>query len=223
MSCCTSPASTHSTTSMVSASVTRMPWMKWPFLPSRPSAASICGPPPCTTTGLMPTSLSSTTSSAKSAWSSGSVMALPPYLITMVLPWKRRIYGSAWARISALSRGAMFRTSGMGNGVDRPVPNCAASGAASLPSDPAGHLETDDAVVSVGVRDNEQQAERHQHQRVVPEKHGWHHRQQGEAPEVRRGAIVAHQHAACLVVVEHSAHNAPVNQLVKVQGVRQAG
>jgi hypothetical protein len=28
---------------------------------------SICGPPPCTTTGLMPTSLSSTTSSAKSA------------------------------------------------------------------------------------------------------------------------------------------------------------
>ncbi len=33
MSCCTSPASTHSTTSMVSASVTRMPWMKLPFLP----------------------------------------------------------------------------------------------------------------------------------------------------------------------------------------------
>jgi hypothetical protein len=37
-----------------------------PFLPRRFSAVSICGPPPCTTTGFMPTSLSSTTSSAKS-------------------------------------------------------------------------------------------------------------------------------------------------------------
>ena len=34
MSCCTSPASTHSTTSIVSSSVTRMPWMNLPFLPS---------------------------------------------------------------------------------------------------------------------------------------------------------------------------------------------
>jgi hypothetical protein len=91
MSCCTSPASTHSTTSMVSASVTRMPWMNSPFLPRRLSACSICGPPPWTTTGLMPTSLSSTTSSAKSACSSGSVIALPPYLITMVLPWNLRM------------------------------------------------------------------------------------------------------------------------------------
>ncbi len=33
MSCCTWPASTHSTTSIVSSSVTRMPWMKVPFLP----------------------------------------------------------------------------------------------------------------------------------------------------------------------------------------------
>ena len=85
MSCCTSPASTHSTTSMVSSSVTRMPWMKLPFLPSRFSASSICGPPPCTTTGFMPTSFSSTTSSAKSCCSAGSVMALPPYLMTMRL------------------------------------------------------------------------------------------------------------------------------------------
>jgi hypothetical protein len=76
---------------MVSASVTRMPWMKLPFLPRRFSAVSICGPPPCTTTGFMPTSLSSTTSSAKSACNAGSVMALPPYLITMVLPWNLRM------------------------------------------------------------------------------------------------------------------------------------
>ena len=30
-------------------------------------------------------------------------MALPPYLITMVLPWYLRIYGRARARVSALS------------------------------------------------------------------------------------------------------------------------
>ncbi|MDT4876915.1 hypothetical protein FQZ97_1123920 [compost metagenome] len=46
MSCWTWPPSTHSTTSMVSASVTRMPWMKVPCLPMRRSASSICGPPP---------------------------------------------------------------------------------------------------------------------------------------------------------------------------------
>jgi hypothetical protein len=56
------PPSTISTTSMVSASVTRMPCTNSPFLPSRASSSSICGPPPCTTTGFMPTSLSSTTS-----------------------------------------------------------------------------------------------------------------------------------------------------------------
>src|ERR1035441_7412030 len=54
----------------------------------------------------MPTSLSSTTSSAKSCCSAGSVIALPPYLMTMVLPWNFLMYGSACARISALSRGA---------------------------------------------------------------------------------------------------------------------
>jgi hypothetical protein len=41
-------------------------------------------PAPCTTTGFMPISLSSTTSSAKSSCSATSVMALPPYLMTMV-------------------------------------------------------------------------------------------------------------------------------------------
>ena len=66
MSCCTSPASTHSTTSIVSASVTRMPWMNCPSCPGAPapprSAARRRAPPP----GSCPTSLSSTTSSAKS-------------------------------------------------------------------------------------------------------------------------------------------------------------
>ena len=71
---------------MVSRSVTRMPWTNSPFLPSRASISSICGPPPCTTTGFMPTTLSSATSCAKLALSASSVMALPPYLTTMVLP-----------------------------------------------------------------------------------------------------------------------------------------
>src|SRR5690606_32934397 len=103
MSCCTWPPSTHSTTSMVSASVTRMPWTKVPSLPMRLSAALICGPPPCTTTGLMPTSLSSTTSCAKLRCRCSSVMALPPYLMTTVLPGKRRMYGRASERTAALT------------------------------------------------------------------------------------------------------------------------
>ncbi len=44
------------------------------------------GPPPCTTTGFIPTYLRSTTSRANSSFSSGSVIAAPPYLITTVLP-----------------------------------------------------------------------------------------------------------------------------------------
>ncbi len=97
--------STISTTSMVSSSVTRMPWMNSPFLPTFCSRSLICGPPPCTTTGFMPTSLSSTTSRAKPSCNLGSVMALPPYLMTMVLSKKRWIYGSAsdsvWAFCAA--------------------------------------------------------------------------------------------------------------------------
>src|SRR5205807_1044390 len=58
------PPSTISTTSIVSASVTRMPWTNSPFLPMRASCSSICGPPPCTITGFMPTSFSSTTAAA---------------------------------------------------------------------------------------------------------------------------------------------------------------
>ena len=69
----------------------------------RVSAISICGPPPCTTTGFMPTSFSSTTSRAKPSFSFSSVMALPPYLMTIVLPWKRWMYGSASAKMRAFS------------------------------------------------------------------------------------------------------------------------
>src|ERR687896_431498 len=61
------------------------------------------GPPPCTTTGFMPTYLRSTTSRAKSSFSSGSVIAAPPYLITTVRPWNSRMYGRA-SRSVAMSR-----------------------------------------------------------------------------------------------------------------------
>jgi hypothetical protein len=80
----------------------------------------------------------------------GSVMALPPYLMTMVLPWNLRMYGSAWARISALSRGAMEVTSFMGANRWMPA-NCAASrggpSAARRRGMPALHAEAHDAVV----------------------------------------------------------------------------
>src|SRR5919107_1411708 len=57
------------------------------------------GPPPCTTIGLIPTYLSSTTSRANSSRSAGSSIAAPPYLITTVLPWNSRMYGSASRRV----------------------------------------------------------------------------------------------------------------------------
>src|SRR5436305_5162805 len=53
------------------------------------------GPPPWTTIGFIPTYLSSTTSRAKSSRSAGSSIAAPPYLMTTVLPWNSRMYGSA--------------------------------------------------------------------------------------------------------------------------------
>ena len=52
----------------------------------------------------MPTYLSSTTSRANSSLSAGSVIAAPPYLMTTVLPWNSRMYGSASSRV-ATSRG----------------------------------------------------------------------------------------------------------------------
>ena len=103
MSLLTAPPSTISTTSMVAASVTRMPWTNSLWMSRRFSSCSICGPPPCTTTGFMPTSFSNTTSRAKPACSAVSTIALPPNFTTMVRPWKRRMYGSASARMRAWS------------------------------------------------------------------------------------------------------------------------
>ena len=71
---------------MVRSSVTRRPSTLRGSMPSPRKVSSICGPPPCTTIGFMPTYFISTTSRTKLSWSVSSVMALPPYLITNVLP-----------------------------------------------------------------------------------------------------------------------------------------
>ena len=63
----------------------------------------ISGPPPCTMTGLMPTSFMSTMSLATCSRSAGSVIAAPPYLMTTVLPDVRLMQGSASVSVSALS------------------------------------------------------------------------------------------------------------------------
>ena len=54
-------------------------------------ASSICGPPPWTTTGRIPTSLIRMTSWITAVVRAGSTMALPPYFTTTVFPWKARM------------------------------------------------------------------------------------------------------------------------------------
>ena len=91
MSRLTLPTSTIRAMSRVSASVTRRPSRNSDSLPRRAMSSPIWGPPPCTTTTLIPTECSSTMSAAKLSARAGSVMALPPYLTTIVVPQKRRM------------------------------------------------------------------------------------------------------------------------------------
>ena len=70
---------------IVSSSVTRMPWMNCDSFPSFFRTAPIWGPPPWTTTGLIPMYFIMTMSMAKSLFNSSSTMAWPPYLTTIVL------------------------------------------------------------------------------------------------------------------------------------------
>ena len=60
--------------------------MKVDFTSSFLSMALICGPPPWTTTGLMPTCFSSAMSLPNIAARCSSPMAWPPYFTTMVAP-----------------------------------------------------------------------------------------------------------------------------------------
>src|SRR6185312_6486957 len=90
------------TTSMASGVVTRSPPRNSDSMPRRSSMELICGPPPCTTTGWIPTWCRKTMSSAKARRRSSLTMALPPYLTTMVVPAKCWIHGSASMSASAL-------------------------------------------------------------------------------------------------------------------------
>src|SRR5438093_465792 len=94
------PTSTISTISTVSWSVTRIPPTKRGSLPRRFIRAPICGPPPSTMTGLMPTSRRRITSLANNSFRSARSIAAPPFLMTMVLPRNSRMYGRASRRIS---------------------------------------------------------------------------------------------------------------------------
>ncbi|KDN87589.1 hypothetical protein KCH_06450 [Kitasatospora cheerisanensis KCTC 2395] len=74
--------------------MTRRPPANGALTPSRRRCASICGPPPCTTTGRSPAYRSSTTERAKDAVNSRSTMAFPPNLTTTAAP----AYGRSPAR-----------------------------------------------------------------------------------------------------------------------------
>ena len=72
---------------MASGVVTRRPPLNSDWIPSRSSIAEICGPPPCTMTGLKPAKRRNATSSAKARLRRSSVIALPPYFTTTIFPW----------------------------------------------------------------------------------------------------------------------------------------
>ncbi len=82
----TVPASTISTTSTIAASVTRSPSTKLDWIARRFSIALICGPPPCTTTGLIPTCFNNAMSPANCSARLSSPIAWPPYFTTIVAP-----------------------------------------------------------------------------------------------------------------------------------------
>src|SRR6516162_8442459 len=77
----------------------------------------------------MPTYLRSATSCANASFSSSRSMACPPYLMTRILPVKRRMYGSASRSVSALlstgSTSGVYAVRGAG---DNPRPMRSADG-----------------------------------------------------------------------------------------------
>ncbi len=88
---------------------------------------------------------------------------------------------------------------------------------------PGRHLEAHDGQVRGYIADHEHAAKAHQQPRVVPEQHRRHHGQQRESQEIRRGAVVAHQHPAGLVIVKNASDNAAIDELMEVQSISHAG
>src|SRR6516225_10421392 len=101
------PASTISTISIVAASVMRRPPANRDSMPNLLSMPPICGPPPCTTTGLMAVCSISTMSRAKLFAISSSPMAWPPYFTTTISSSYCCMCGSASERTRAISWGEM--------------------------------------------------------------------------------------------------------------------
>ena len=102
MSRLTCPANTIRVTVAASGLVTRCPSTNSLGMPNLSSIAPICGPPPWTTMGRIPANRKNATSSANDCWSSWEIMALPPYLMTMVAPENFLIHGSASVSVEAL-------------------------------------------------------------------------------------------------------------------------
>ena len=74
---------------MVSRSVTRMPWTNSPFLPSRFEHLLDLRPAAVHHHRVHADQLEQHDVVREAVLERSSVMALPPYLMTMVLPWKR--------------------------------------------------------------------------------------------------------------------------------------
>ena len=75
---------TISAISMVSSSVTRSPLTKAGSFPTFSTQRLMAFPPPCTMMGLKPTSFKRVTSLITFFCSSSLLMALPPYLTTII-------------------------------------------------------------------------------------------------------------------------------------------
>ena len=109
----TPPQSVASTISSVSASVRRSPSANCGRRLTRASILSICGPPPCATTGFAPRDLSSATSAANDSKSASSRIAAPPNFATIVAPRQARIC-AATAAASGSAAGAGADLAGIG-------------------------------------------------------------------------------------------------------------
>ena len=102
MSRLTLPTSTMRAMSSVSASVTRRPSRNSGSLPSRAMSSPICGPPPWTTTGRMPTARMQHDVRGERLGERGVDHGVAAVLHDDGRPRKRRMYGSASTRTSAV-------------------------------------------------------------------------------------------------------------------------
>src|SRR5664280_222123 len=106
----TVPLSVMTTVSSACGGVTRRPPTNRVSIPRRPASAVDCGPLPCTSTTLMPTSRRTLTCSASRRRTAASVLAAPPSLITNTRPLYSLMYGSARVSPAIAARGRRDRS-----------------------------------------------------------------------------------------------------------------